>query len=191
MDADFSIELGHEDAVLDLPWKDPSGKLGYVELKWRPDLLPLIPEAETFPELGKALQTINSPRSIVETAKCDAWATAELNSEEEYYEAPHKFASYMDIVFSAMDARLSFSLHEEFARELVDLLRRAPEMLATLEVCVRRCYSQENEMVREGYYFTLYVNGYGNDDDSARQHWATGLNLTANAILQWSANRSR
>lgn len=191
MDADFSIELGQEDAVLDLPWKDPSGKLAYVDLKWRPDLLPLIPEAEMFPELGKALQTINSARSIVETAKCDAWATTELNSEEEHYEAPHKFASYMDIVFSAMDARLSFSLHEEFARELVDLLRRAPEMLGALEVCVRRCYSQENEVVREGYYFTVYVNGYGHDDDSARQRWATGLNLTANAILQLSANRSR
>jgi hypothetical protein len=191
MDADFSIELGHEDAVLDLPWKDPSGKLAYVELKRRPDLLAQIPEAETFPELGKALQTINSPRSIVETAKCDAWATTELNAEEEHYEAPHKFASYMDIVFSAMDARLSFSLHEGFARELVNLLRRVPEAATALEVCVRRCYSQEKEIVREGYYFTLYVYGYGNDGDSARQNWGTGLNLIANAILELSAKRSQ
>ncbi len=27
MDADFSIELGREDPVLDFPWSDPSGKL--------------------------------------------------------------------------------------------------------------------------------------------------------------------
>jgi len=191
MDADFSIELGHEDAVLDLPWKDPSGKLAYVELKRRPDLLAQIPEAEAFPELGKALQAINSPRSIMETAKCDAWATTELNPEEEQYEAPYKFASYMDVVFSAMDARLSFSLQEDFARKLVNLLRSMPEIPAALEVCVRRCYSQEKEIMREGYYFTLYVNGYGNDGDSARQNWGRGLNLVANALLDLSANRSR
>ena len=33
MDADFSIELGREDPVLDFPWKDPAGKLAYVDLK--------------------------------------------------------------------------------------------------------------------------------------------------------------
>jgi hypothetical protein len=27
MDADFSIELGREDPVLDFPWKDPAGTL--------------------------------------------------------------------------------------------------------------------------------------------------------------------
>ena len=78
MDADFSIELGREDPVLDFPWKDPAGKLAYVDLKRHPELLASIEEAEQFPELGEFLRTLNSPRSMVETAKCDAWATTEL-----------------------------------------------------------------------------------------------------------------
>jgi len=32
MDADFSIELGREDAALDFPWTDPAGKLAYLDL---------------------------------------------------------------------------------------------------------------------------------------------------------------
>jgi len=73
MDADFSIELGREDPVLDFPWKDPAGKLAYVDLKRRPELLAWIEEAGKFPELGEFLQTMNSARSMVETTKCDAW----------------------------------------------------------------------------------------------------------------------
>ena len=39
MDPDFSIELGREDAVLDFPWTDPAGKVAYVDLKRRPELM--------------------------------------------------------------------------------------------------------------------------------------------------------
>ena len=52
MDADFSIELGREDPVLDFPWKDPSGELAYVDLKRRPELMASIEEAERFLESG-------------------------------------------------------------------------------------------------------------------------------------------
>ena len=127
MDADFSIELGREDPVLDFPWNDPAGKLAYVDLKRRPELIASIEEAEKFPELGEFLRVMNSPRSMVETAKCDAWPTTELSAEEDIYNASHKFASYVDVVFSEIDVRLSFSLHEQFARKLVELLRRVPE----------------------------------------------------------------
>ena len=49
MDADFSIELGREDPVLDFPWKDPTGKLAYVDLKRHPELMAQIEEAQSFP----------------------------------------------------------------------------------------------------------------------------------------------
>src|SRR5580658_2024275 len=140
MDADFAIELGRKDPVLDCPWTDPAGKFAYVDLKRRPELLASIAEAEKFPELGKFLQAMNSARSTVETAKCDAWATRKLNPEEEIYAASHKFASYVDVVFSRIEERLSLSAHEQFARALVEWLRRAPEILSAAEVCVRRCY---------------------------------------------------
>ena len=187
MDADFSIELGREDPVLDFPWTDPAGKLAYVDLKRCPELMASIKEAETFPELGEVLRVMNSARSMVETAKCDAWATTELSAEEDVYDASHKFASYVDVVFSEIDMRQSFVLHEQFARKLVELLRRVPDTPSTAEVCVRRCYFGEDSGVRDGFYCTLNVSGYGNNDANARQNWGVGLKLIRNAILQLSA----
>jgi hypothetical protein len=187
MDADFSIELGREDPVLDFPWKDPSGRLAYVDVKRQPELMASIEEAEKFPELGEFLRVMNSARSMVETAKCDAWATTELSTEEDVYDASHKFASYVDVLFSEIDVRLSLSLHEQFARKLVELLRRAPETPSAAEVCVRRCFFAAQDGVREGYYSTLYVSGYGSDEASARQNWEVGLKLMGNAIVQLSA----
>ncbi len=188
MDADFSIELGREDPVLDFPWKDPSGKFTYVDVKRHPELLASIEEAKQFPELEEFLRTLNSPRSMVETAKCDAWSTTELTPDEEIYSASHKFASYVDVVFSNADARLSLPAHEQFARKLVALLQRAPETPSAAEVCVRRCYFATNNEggVREGYYCTLYVSGYGNDEASARLIWGVALKLVGNAIIQLS-----
>jgi len=197
MDADFSIELGRDDPVLDLPWTDPAGKVAYLNLKRRPELMARIEEAERFPELGEFLRAMNWARSMVETAKCDAWATRELSAEEEIYDATHKFASYVDVVFSEIDVRLSssrqslsrqsLSAHEQFARNLVELLRREPEVSSSAEVCVRRCYYGEEGGVREGFYCILYVSGYGKDCASARQNWGAGLKLVENAIMQLSA----
>ena len=187
MDADFSIELGREDPVLDFPWTDPAGKLAYVDVKRCPELMASIEEAEKFPELGEFLRVMNSPRSMMETAKCDVWATTKLSAEEDVYDASHKCASYVDAVFSEIDARLSFSAHEQFARKLVELLLRAPDTPSAAEVCVRRCYFAEDSGVREGFYCTLDVNGYGSDDASARQNWGVGLKLMGNAVVQLSA----
>jgi len=187
MDADFSIELGREDPVLDFPWTDPASKLAYVDVKRCPELMASIEEAEEFPELGEFLRVMNSARSMVETAKCDAWATTELSLEEDVYDASHKFASYVDVVFSEIDMRQSFALHEQFARKLVELLRRVPDTPSAAEVCVRRCYFGEDSGVRDGFYCTLNVSGYGNNDANARQNWGVGLKLIRNAILQLSA----
>jgi hypothetical protein len=188
MDADFSIELGREDPVLDFPWTDPASKLAYVDVKGCPELMASIEEAEKFPELGEFLRVMNSARSMVETAKCDAWATTELSVEEDVYDASHKFASYVDVVFSEIDKRQSFALHEQFARKLVELLRRVPDTPSAAEVSVRRCFFAAQDGVREGYYCTLYVSGYGSDEASARQNWEVGLNLMGNAVVQLSAD---
>ena len=199
MDADFSIELGREDPVLDFPWKDPAGQFIYRDLKRHPELLAEIDEAEKFPELREFLRAMNSAQSLVETAKCDVWAATELSAEEGIYDASHKCASYVDIVFSEvdvqpdvqLDAQQSLPSHEQFARKLVDLLRRAPETPSAAEVCVRRCYFTEDRGVREGFYFTLYVSGYGKDCAGARQNWGVALRLMANAVGQLSVAAMR
>lgn len=187
MDADFSIELGSEDPVLDFPWTDPAGKVAYVDLKRKPEAMAQVEEAEKFPELMEFLRTLNSPRSMVETAKCDAWATTELSPEEDVFDASHKFASYVDVVLSGIDARVSLPSHQEFARKLVELLRRAPDTPSAVEVCVRRCYFGKDASADEGFYCTLYVSGYGKDEGGARQSWGVGIRLVGAAMVQLSA----
>jgi hypothetical protein len=194
MDADFSIELGSDDPVLDFPWKDAAGKLSYVDIKRHPELIDQIAEAQRFGELKSFLCLVNSPRTTFETAKCDAWTTKELSAEEEIYDASCKFESYVDIIFSdtreslsipmRSERRLSFSDHEQFARKLVELLRRAPEISSATEVCVRRCFFEHDDEAEEGFYFTVYVRGYGCDEAAAQVSWEVGLRLVGNAVVQ-------
>jgi hypothetical protein len=108
MDADFSIELGREDPVLDFPWTDPEGRFEYFDLRRQPEMLTCVEEAKRFPELANFLKTVNLPVSVVESAKCDAWATDDLSPEEEILGASQKFASYVDLIFSRVDNRNRF-----------------------------------------------------------------------------------
>lgn len=190
MDADFSIELSSDDPVLDFPWKDESGRLTYFDLKRQPELISRVEEVQTWPELGEFLRRVNLARSLVESAKCDGWATTEMGAEEEIFGASHKFASYVDLVFEDVDRRVSFPIHEDFAKRLTELLRRVPEILSSVEICVRRCFFVDTPQTRKGFYFTVYVNGYGNDEPEARKSWAIGLDLVGSAILQLSASLS-
>jgi len=187
MEADFSIEMGQDDPVLDFPWTDPMGKLAYLDLKRQPEWIARVEEATKFPELAEFLKSVNSARSIVESAKCDVWETEELSAEEEIFNASHKFASYVDLVFSEIERRRSLPRHEEFAKALTELLRRAPEMGAAVEICIRRCFFYEAGEAREGCYFTLYVSGYGNDVVLACRNWGIATKLVANAMVQLAA----
>ena len=187
MDADFSIELGNEDPVLDFPWTDPEGRIAYFDLKRQPELIARVEETKQFPELGEFLRFVNSTISMVESAKCDAWATEELSPEEEIFGASHKFASYVDLVFACGDYRDSFPLHELFAKRLVELLRRTPETPSSAEVCVRRAFYFAEGKTIEGCYCTVYVSGYGDDEARARPNWEIALKLVADAVLQLSA----
>jgi hypothetical protein len=187
MDADFSVELGSEDPVLDFPWTDPDGRLAYFDLKRPPEKLAQVEEGKQFPELAEFLRAINSAISAVESAKCDVWATEELSAEEAIFGASHKFASYVDLVFSRADHRESFPLHERFAKRLVELLRQTPETPSAAEVFVRRAYYDKEGKTRDGFYFTIYVSGYGDDEGRARQNWEIALKLVAHAVLQLSA----
>jgi hypothetical protein len=187
MDADFSIELGQDDPVLDFPWTDPDGRVSYFDLKRHPELLAQVEEANRFPELREFLQAVNSAMSVVESAKCDAWGTEELSPEEDIFGASWKFVSYVDLVFCSDSGRRSLPLHERFAKRLVELLRRTPGIESSAEICVRRAYYAVEREVVEGCYFTLYVSGYGNDEANARLNWAIALRLVGNALLQLGA----
>ncbi len=187
MQADFSVELGADDATLELPWAAPEGPR-YYNLKRQPELLLEIEEARRFPELGEFLAAINGAPSLFETAKCDAWASAEMNVEDEIFGASHKFCSYADLVFCNQASRVAFAEHEQRAKQLTALLRKVPEIPAAVEFLIRRCYYRGGEDTQEGCYITAYVLGYGEGEEQAKQRWAIGLKLLQNAIRQLSAH---
>jgi len=190
VEADFAVELGPEEETLEVPWAGPAG-LRYYDLKKQPELLLQIEEARRVPELGEFLAAMNSAASCVETAKCDAWVSCEINPEEEIFGASCKFGSYVDLIFSDAAVRFLLPQHEKWAREVTRLLKAAPEMPSAAEFLIRRCYFHENDAVREGFYFTFYLFGYGDDEDEARQHWSIALKLVGNAIRQWAARTSK
>lgn len=183
MQVDFSVELGRDDDILEFPWQDPSGNCTYFDLKRNPQLLANLPEATGYPELHDFLARVNASTSVLETAKCDAWSTAEFNPEEDVFEAASKFVSYVDLLFSDKRLRLSLQAHEKFAGGLTDLLKKSPEIPASAEFLIRRCYYRDER--RDGvfgFYISFYVSGYGEDEQHARKQWAIALKLTENAI---------
>jgi hypothetical protein len=186
VEADFAVELGAEDETLELPWAADDGGPRYYDLKRQPELLLNIEEAGREPELGEFLVAMNAPSSILETAKCDAWSSTEINPEEEIFGAAFKFGSYVDLLFTQESSRSSFEAHEQFARRITQLLKRVPEIPAAAELLIRRCFYHVEDEVREGFYLTFYLFGYGDEEEQARQRWAIGLKLIENAIRQAS-----
>ncbi len=184
MEADFAVELGADDETLELPWAAADGGPRYYELKRQPELLLNVEEASRVPELGEFLAVMHSPAGSLETAKCDAWSSREINPEEEIFGAACKFGSYVDVLFSQEASRHSFAEHEQFAKRVTQLLKRVPEIPAAAELLIRRCFYHAAGETRDGFYITLYLFGYGNDEPQARQRWAIALKLTENAIRQ-------
>jgi hypothetical protein len=185
--ADFDVELGPNDDALELPWSSEEGGVRYYDLKRHPELLPHIEEARDVPELSDFLAAVNAHTSILETVKCDTWASTEINPEEEIFEGTHKFGSYVDLLFSDQQARHSFPEHERLATQLVQRLQQGLEIPASAEFIIRRCYYQTNaEESQDGFYITFYLFGYGDDETRARDRWGAGLSLVQNVICHLS-----
>jgi hypothetical protein len=186
VEADFAIELGADDEVLEMPWAAPDGSLRYYDLKRNPELLREIQEVKRAPEFGDFLSTVNSAYGIFETAKCDVWSTDQINLEEEIFGAKIKFGCYVDLLFSQEHSRFLFGQHEKITKQLADILKEGPELKVAAEFLVRRCYYNVEKEVKEGFYITFYLFGYGDDENEARRRWNTGLKLALQVIQQLS-----
>ena len=190
MQVDFTVELGADDETLELPWAGPDGGPRYFDLKRKPEALEQLEEGARFPELAEFLAAVNSPLGPLETAKCDAWVTTEIHPQEESFGAPWKFGSYVDLVFTDRAARFSFEAHEKLLENLTGLLKHVPDLPASAEFLLRRCFYHEAEAVLEGYYVTFYLFGYGKDGLKAREQWGIALRLAHHAIAQQPSRRS-
>lgn len=195
MDADFSVEIGGDAPALELPWRPNDGTLAFVDLRRNPEALKNISEAALYPELRDFLSALNSESTIFRTAKCDVWTDAELDPAEEIYEGTLRLGSYVDVLFApaANALRNDFDVHEKLATRVVELLARAPDMPSVAELVIRRCFfiGTEAEAGESGYYISLYVYGYGDDEADARKRWAIAMALMQNALLQISAELKR
>lgn len=189
MQADFAIELGRDDESLEVPWSAAGSGPRYYDLKRQPENLRYIEEATRVQELGEFLMAVNSPASILETAKCDVWPSTEMNVEDEIFAAACKFGSYVDLLFTNEESRYWLTVHEKFVKRITELLKRVPEIPASAEFLVRRCFYHRGQSAetRDGFYITHYLFGYGEDETHARRRWAIGMKLVENAIRQISA----
>jgi hypothetical protein len=187
MQAEYSVELAADDPTLAVPWTDPEARWHYVDLRAHPEQIDQLEEAQTFAEIRDFLVMLNANPSAFGTAKCDAWFSEELTEEESTFGAQCKFGSYVDIFFRHQDFQTSLEQHEAFLDAMVRLLRVAPEIPASFEGILRRAdFAEAAPVIRRGFYCTLYVYGYGDEEMSARQAWGIAMRLVGNACFQLS-----
>jgi hypothetical protein len=186
MQAEVAVALGGDDDALELPWASEDGSLRFYDLRENPELIFNIQEAADD-SLLDFLVAVNGEHSSLQSVKCDTWLSDQMDVEDEYFATTWKHGSYVDVVFIDRAQAADQYSNLEFAEALVDLLKHAPEIPASAEVVLRRCYFHHPE--REGYALTLYSLGYGDDPDQARQRWAIAMRLMQAAIHQLSATR--
>jgi hypothetical protein len=202
MQAELTVAIGPEEAALEFPWSSPDPEVRYFDLRRRPEHLLDVPEAYSPRELGEFLNSVNGPTSLLESVKCDRWFTREMQVDDEVFGASCKACSYVDLVFYEVPRRFSFENHETFGQRLAELMHRAPEISAGLEIVVRRChYLREPYATRvangdvagkdfesdPGFSLTLFLSGYGDDEADAWQRWGIATKLLQHALLQMAA----
>ncbi len=191
MDADYSVELGPTAPALEIPWRDPEGRLQYVELRNDPRSLDRnvarIPEARQFPALGRYLIAVNSTGSDWQTAKCDAWLD-ETVAAENLYNLGFEQSCYVDMVLAgrATALRCNLEAHQRLARELAQSLETNAALEATAEIVVRCCYFHRGnaEESDAGYCMTLFLSAYGSSPAEAAECWERAMDFAAECVLR-------
>ena len=144
MDADWSVELGAEDPVVEVPWASPDGSLRFVDLRAHSEHIDGLEEVQRYPELAEFLRTINRASSKLASVKCDVWESTKIEPAEEILGGSHKVESYCDVIALDGEARRSFTGHEKFVRRLSELLQNGPDIPARVEFVVRRADFRES-----------------------------------------------
>jgi hypothetical protein len=187
MDADWSVELGHDDPSLEFPWASPDGTQRFVDLSQHLESICEIPEAAQYPALARCLLELNGKFSPWLTVKCDVWIDNQLGEAEDIYDAKLKVGSYVDLVRRNESERFSFEQHEQWVKSATMTLRNIGPHPIACELIVRRCWycadSRSSDDPVPGFYITLYVSGYGDNEAQALARWTKGLARVSNVLL--------
>lgn len=210
MQVDSAVELGHDDPALEMPWESEDGSIRYCDIRKDPALVDTLPEAQRCREMREFLIRANAAGFPLQTAKSDVWTTTEISPEEEIFSAQWKFASYVDLLFSDESLRFSLNSHQQLVTKLCALLKRVPDMPASIEFVLRHChyhslgasaFSQRSEVEADnesaaevthesvgdskiGFCVTSYVSGFGDTEEEARKRWSIALKLLQHALVQ-------
>lgn len=182
MEADWSVQIGAELPVIEVPWP------GFVDLRLDPFAAHRLQEisASSLPE--EVLLTLNQQSSPVFTSKCDFWRLArdEINSLE--FDATEENAKsgtacYIDIIARSKSLFTSFLAHEAWARSAIDEMHRVRLLQAQAELVIRSSTVDE----REGFAFTLYVASCGSTADAAYIVFRSALESAAAITMKQAA----
>jgi hypothetical protein len=180
MDAEWSVAAGDDDPVLVAPWCEEAGVLEYIDLRQDLALVDRIPEARAWPEIRSALLRLNADGSRVWTAKCDAWVLLEEEKQLDFGAVASGFGAYFDVIARDLNAFVSLAAQMSVARKLKAIAIDLAPVEARAEFVLRPARWHE----QEGYALTVYVYGYGEDEEAARSQWWDALRNIADAVTR-------
>ncbi len=180
--SESSVECGHDDPVLVVPWSDPDNPVRhFIDLRENPYDLDWIEEAAQHPALLHTLRALNAPRSPVFTAKCDVWRLTEddlaplrLELDLIAEDAPFGIASYIDLLWRDRSTFASFHQHEQLLHRITRIATPLQHPYATLE-CTLRSALIDFSGPQEGFAITLYLKALGHDPGAAEDNWGLAL----------------
>ncbi len=178
--AGFEVEVGPGEPFLSVPWEGEGECERFLDLRAHPDLIDILPEAAEA-SLRDALVALNSESSRFFTAKCDLWREVALSGEEQGF-FPHaccKRSSYIDVIFFDPLRRASFADAEGQMRNWVQHLRTIASDNASADFVLRACEIEGDR----GFYWSVYVNGFGADEEDAQRHWREALDLVVRTMV--------
>jgi len=143
--SEWSVECGHDDPVLVVPWSDPDNpSRHFIDLRENPYDLDWLEEAAQHPHLLHALRALNAPRSPVYTAKCDVWkltaddlAAVRLELDLIPEDSPAGIASYIDLLWRDRSTFVSFHQHEQLLHRMTRLTAPLHHPYAIMECTLR------------------------------------------------------
>ena len=192
MHAEGQVECGADDPAVVVPWSGPDAS--FVDLRAHPHAIDEIPEAEAQPPLMQALRALNTSRSPVFTAKCDAWALSEdevaqlrldlaleivdaheeVGAENDSAALKSGFGSYIDFICRDRALFASFARQEHLLRSLTRLALPLDHPRAVLD-CVLRPAFVSLEGAHEGFAVSVYVKALGESPRKAWSAWAAAM----------------